>query len=153
MCIRDRRRGNAREALKIAEEAFEIAPQSPAAALILGRAQLASGMTDDAIATLTQLAQRHPQSADTQLQLALAYGQKQDAERARRALNRVLELQPGHPLATLGLGNLALRTGKLDEALGIARELQKSQPDSPAGLALEGDVHICLLYTSDAADE
>jgi putative PEP-CTERM system TPR-repeat lipoprotein len=74
------------------------------------------------------------------MQLALAYGQKRDAANTRRALDRVLELQPGNALATLGIGNLALRTGKLDEAMKVARELQNSQEKSPAGFSLEGDV-------------
>jgi putative PEP-CTERM system TPR-repeat lipoprotein len=74
------------------------------------------------------------------MQLALAYGQKRDVANTRRALDRVLALQPGNPLATLGLGNLALRTGKLDEAMKIASGLQQSQPKSPAGFSLAGDV-------------
>jgi putative PEP-CTERM system TPR-repeat lipoprotein len=134
------RRGNAAEALTLAREAYDISPQLPAAALLLGRAQIASGMPDDAISTLSELAERYPESADTHMQLALAYGQKRDVANTRRALERVLELQPGNPLATLGLGNLALRTGKLDEALSIATELQKTQAKSPAGFSLEGDV-------------
>ena len=134
------RRGNAAQALTLAREAYELSPQLPAVALLLGRAQLANGMTDDAISTLTELAERFPNSVDTHMQLALAYGQKRDVENTRRALNRVLELQPGNPLATLGLGNLALRTGQLDEAMKIAVELQQSQPASPAGFSLQGDV-------------
>ena len=134
------RRGNAREALTLAREAYDISPQLPAAALLLGRAQIANGMTDDAISTLSELAERFPNSVDTHMQLALAYGQKRDVENTRRALTRVLELQPGNPLATLGLGNLALRTGQLDEAMKIAKQLQQTQAASPAGFSLEGDV-------------
>ncbi len=134
------RRGNAGEALALAREAFEIAPQLPAAALLLGRAQITSGMADDAISTLSELAERYPDSVATHMQLALAYGQKRDIANTRRALDRVLELSPGNPLATLGLGNLALRTGKLDEAMNIARGLEQSQPKSPAGFSLAGDV-------------
>jgi len=134
------RRGNAAEALALANEAYGISPQLPAAALLLGRAQIASGATDDAISTLSELAERYPNSADVHMQLALAYGQKRDVANTRRALDRVIALQPGNPLATLGLGNLALRTGKLDEAEKIADELQQSQPQSPAGFSLAGDV-------------
>ena len=52
------RRGNAGEALVLAREAFAIAAQLPAAALLLGRAQIASGMADDAVSTLSELAER-----------------------------------------------------------------------------------------------
>jgi putative PEP-CTERM system TPR-repeat lipoprotein len=140
------RRGNAREALTVSQEAYDISPQLPAAALLLGRAQIANGMPDDALSTLSALAERYPDSADAHMQLALAYGQKHDVQNARRALDRVLELQPGNPLATLGLGNLALRSGQLDEAMKIARGLEQSQPDSPAGFNLEGDV---LMATNE----
>jgi putative PEP-CTERM system TPR-repeat lipoprotein len=134
------RRGNAKDALALAGEAYEVAPQLPAAALLLGRAQIASGQADDAISTLSELAERLPNSIQAHMQLALAYGRKRDAANTRRALDRVLELEPGNPLAMLGLGNLALRTGKLDEAMKIARELQQGQAQSPAGFSLEGDV-------------
>ncbi|TFH48526.1 MAG: PEP-CTERM system TPR-repeat protein PrsT [Lysobacterales bacterium] len=134
------RRGNVGEALALAAEAYEISPQLPAAALLLGRAQIANGMPDDAVSTLSELVERYPNSADSHMQLALAYGQKRDVANTRRALNRVLELQPDNPLAILGLGNLALRTGELDEAMKIASELQQSQPKSPAGFNLQGDV-------------
>jgi len=145
------RRGNAGEALALAGEAYEIAPQLPAAALLLGRAQIANGRPDEAISTLSELAERYPDSVDTHMQLALAYGQKRDVESTRRALARVLELSPGHPLATLGMGNLALRTGKLDESMKIARQLQQSQPKSPAGFSLEGDVHMAQGNAGQAA--
>jgi putative PEP-CTERM system TPR-repeat lipoprotein len=145
------RRGNAGEALDLAREAYEISPQLPAAALLLGRAQIANGQPDEAISTLSELAERYPDSVDTHMQLALAYGQKRDVESTRRALNRVLELSPGHPLATLGLGNLALRTGKLDEAMTIARQLQQSHPKSPAGFSLAGDVHMAQGNAGQAA--
>ncbi len=134
------RRGNAAQALALAREAYGISPQLPAAALLLGRAQIANRMASDAISTLSELAERYPDSVDVHMQLALAYGQKRDVANTRLALNRVLELQPGNPLATLGLGNLALRTGKLDEAMKIASLLQHSQPKSPAGFSLAGDV-------------
>ena len=145
------RRGNAAEALTLAREAYDISPRLPAAALLLGRAQIANGMTDDAISSLSELAERYPNSVDTHMQLALAYGQKRDVANTRRALERVLELQPGNPLATLGLGNLALRTGKLDEAAKIARELQQSQPKSPAGFSLQGDVLMAGNKPREAA--
>jgi putative PEP-CTERM system TPR-repeat lipoprotein len=134
------RRGNTAQALALASETYAISPQLPAAALLLGRAQIASGMSDAAISTLSELAERYPDSVDVHRQLALAYGQKSDAANTRRALDRVLALQPGNPLATLALGNLALRTGKLDEAMKIANLLQQSQPESAAGFSLAGDV-------------
>ena len=145
------RRGQPREALALAEEAFAIAPQLPSAALILGRAQIATGSTDEALATLSELAERYPDSADTHMQLAVAYGQKRDVANTRRALERVLELQPDNVLATVGLGNLALRTGKLDEAMTTAKALQKSQPKSPAGYTLEGDVLMARSRPAAAA--
>jgi len=136
------RRGDAAQALALAREAYEISPQLPAVALLLGRAQIAYGMTDEAISTLSELAERFPTSVETHMQLAIAYGQKRDIANTRRALERVLELQPGNPIATLGLGNLALRTGKPEEAMKIAKQLQQSQPASPAGFSLQGDVHM-----------
>lgn len=145
------RRGNAAEALTLAREAYDISPQLPAAVLILSRAQIANGLPDEAISALSELAERYPQSAEVPMQLALAYGQKRDVENTRRALERVLELQPGNPRATLGLGNLALRTGDLDKAASIANTLQHDQPKSPAGFSLQGDVLMARNQPQKAA--
>ncbi|NIM26964.1 MAG: PEP-CTERM system TPR-repeat protein PrsT [Gammaproteobacteria bacterium] len=146
------RRGNAGRALALAREAHAIAPQLAATTLLLGRTQVATGMHDDAIGTLSELAGRYPDSAETHIQLALAYAGKRDAANARRALERVLRISPGHITARLGLGTLALRTGQHDEALRIARALQEAQPQSSAGFALEGDVWIARGDARAATD-
>jgi putative PEP-CTERM system TPR-repeat lipoprotein len=134
------RRGKPRQALVLAREAYAISPRFAAATLLLGRAQVASGRPDEAISTLSELAERYPDSVETHMQLALAYGQKRDVVNARRALLSVLRIKPEHAVASLGLGTLALRTGRLDEAMAIARALQQNRPQSSAGFALEGDV-------------
>ena len=134
------RQRNAEDALRLATEAQAIAPKHPAVRLALGRSQLASRRIDEAIRTLEGLREQAPDAAEPHFQLAVAYLQKQDREASRRALQRVLELAPGHELATLTLGNLALMEEKFDEARGLARQLEAAHPGSPSGHVLQGDV-------------
>jgi tetratricopeptide (TPR) repeat protein len=86
------RRGNAKEAVPIAEQAVKIAPEAPAGRLVLGRALLETGEPVRAIQELEKGASLAPQTADIQFSLARAYqraGRTEDAERARQEFLRL----------------------------------------------------------------
>jgi tetratricopeptide (TPR) repeat protein len=86
------KRGNAERALAPAEEAARLAPNVPAAHLILGRALLEVGDTARAVQELEKGAALAPESADIQFALARAYkraGREEDAEKARQEFLRL----------------------------------------------------------------
>jgi predicted Zn-dependent protease len=86
------KRGNAEQALAPAEQAARLAPEVPAARLVLGRALLDLGKTEDAVRELEKGASLAPESADMQFSLARAYqraGRGEDAERARQEFLRL----------------------------------------------------------------
>ena len=145
------RQGNRAEALAIAEEAHSVAAGNTAVRLMLGRAQLANGRTDAALDTLKALADELPKSAGVHYQLALAYGQKGDAERTRESLEKVLQIDPEHLVAKVALANLALRTGDAAQAETIAADLRKTRPDGPEGYVLQGDVALTKNQLDKAA--
>jgi tetratricopeptide (TPR) repeat protein len=86
------RRGNAAEAVPLAERAARLAPEEPAPHLVLGRALLELGDTARAVAELEASARLAPESREVQFALARAYqraGRSEDAERARREFLRL----------------------------------------------------------------
>jgi predicted Zn-dependent protease len=86
------RRGNAAEAVAPAEEAVRLAPDVPAARLVLGRALLELGQAERAVQELEKGAALAPESPDIQFSLARAYqraGRGEDAERARQEFLRL----------------------------------------------------------------
>jgi tetratricopeptide (TPR) repeat protein len=86
------KRGNPDKALAPAEEAARLAPDVPAARLILGRALLELGETERAVQELEKGAALAPNSPDIQFSLARAYkraGREEDAERARQEFLRL----------------------------------------------------------------
>jgi len=86
------RKGNAKEAVPVAEQAVELAPALPGARLVLGRALLEAGDTTRAIEELEKGAALAPASRDLNFSLARAYqraGRTEDAERARQEFLRL----------------------------------------------------------------
>jgi tetratricopeptide (TPR) repeat protein len=86
------KRGNPEQALPPAEQAARLAPDVPAARLVLGRALLELGKTEEAVRELEKGAALAPESPDLQFSLARAYqraGRADDAERARQEFLRL----------------------------------------------------------------
>lgn len=135
------RSGDARAALSAAQEAVAALPDDVALQEALGRAQLAAGSHEQAMVTFGRLANRQARDPMAQLRLAEAHLAARDPAGARRALEKALQIQPGFVPAQRGLATVALSEGRDDEALAIARQVQKADPKQPAGFALESDIH------------
>lgn len=117
----------------------------------LGRVQLASGQTAEAVASFTKLAALAPRSALPQLQLADAYAAAKNPTAMAAAVRRAAEIAPDSPLVQRAQVNLALLENKPDQALALARKVQAQRPDDAAGFSLEGDVEIRLGHWDAAA--
>ena len=116
----------------------------------LGRAQVASGDSQQALSTFGRLVAQEPKNAVMQLRLANAYMAAQDLNRARSALDKAIALQPGLLQAKSALATIAVRQGRVADALALAREIQKAEPKSALGFALEGDVQLLRKDPADA---
>ena len=108
----------------------------------LGGTQLATGDAQQALSTFRRLVALQPTQAFNHVRLAEAYAASKDNDNAARSLRKALELQPGLLPAQRGLVQLAMRDGKPQDALAIARDVQKSNPKDAAGWILEGDVEV-----------
>jgi putative PEP-CTERM system TPR-repeat lipoprotein len=133
--------GEARLALTVAQEAASALPDDPEVLGVLGSAQTAAGDAQQAIGTFNKLAGLQPTSAQPHLRLAEIYFSLSDNAGASRSLKRALEIVPNLLAAQRGLIKTAMAARLPDEALGVARTVQRQRPKEAIGFQLEGDVH------------
>jgi putative PEP-CTERM system TPR-repeat lipoprotein len=134
------RQGDHKAALTAAQDALAALPNSVEVMETAASAQLAAGDAQQGLSSMKKAAALQPQNAELQLRLADAYRANKDVDGTRAALRRALELKPGLVQAWQGLVGLAVNEKKFDVALGLARDLQKQQPQAAAGYLLEGNV-------------
>lgn len=143
--------GDVKAALNAAQAASIALPNDPDIMAALGQALLASGDANQAVRTFRKLASLQPDNAWVQLQLADALAAGQEPAGAARALNRALEINPKLMQAKHGLIALALKERHPQEALALARGMQKSDPKDPAGFIAEGDIEGSRRNWAEAA--
>ncbi len=118
---------------------------------LLARAQIAAGQNVQAVTTLRALGQRVPESAEGRFRLGAGFEQADSRSEARSQYRRALELEPAHARALQSLAALELREGRQDEALALARRMQREDGIAAAGHAIEGRVHSGAGRHEDAA--
>ncbi|MFZ6843184.1 XrtA/PEP-CTERM system TPR-repeat protein PrsT [Undibacterium sp. RuTC16W] len=114
----------------------------------LAKIQTLTGDKAAALDSYTKLAALLPESAPAQYQVATAYMAMGNETAAAEALKKTLRLDEKFLDAQLAIASLALKNGKFDDALGVAKQVQKQQEKSPAGFLIEGDT---LLLQKKAA--
>lgn len=129
-----------KDALTAATEAVAALPNNLDLQEALGRAQLAMNDPNQAITTFTRLAGQQPTHAMHQVRLADAYAAQKDYAAAAKALQRALEIQPDFAPARRSQVALAMRDNRHDDAVAMAREMQKKDPKNAGPWAVEGDV-------------
>jgi putative PEP-CTERM system TPR-repeat lipoprotein len=117
----------------------------------LGRLQLQMNEHVLALGTFTNLVMLQPNTARARLGLAEALLANNDPGAAWISVRRAIDTEPASvPAARAGVA-LALRTGKPDQALGMARRLQSTVPFDSAGYLLEGEVELSRQQLDAAA--
>ncbi len=142
----------AKQALTVAQNAVAAIPDSPELLDALGRAQQASGDTNQAIATYSKMATLQPLALQPHLRLAEAHMVAKDKNAAAASLRKALELQPDLLDAQRALIGLALEEKKFQQAVTIAREIQKQRPKEDLGYLLEGSVSVAQQKWDVAAE-
>ncbi len=142
---------DAKGALAAAQAATAALPDSPPVIAALGRAQIAAGEHNQAVATFNKLAAALPQSPVPLMLAARAHVAKKDYEAAIQALGKALALQPDRLDLHRDAIAVYLAAGKPEEALADARALQKARPKEAAGYVLEGEVLAFQKKFADAA--
>lgn len=134
-------RGQSQEALQLAREAEAIAGERPEVQVLLARAELAAGEALSAARRLDALLEQAPKDAALRLLLGQAQAASGDAERAQETLRQAIALEDGDfPPAQQSLVALAVREGRPEEALSVARSVQAQHPGQALGYLLEGAI-------------
>ena len=132
---------NIKQASSAAQNAVAALPDSAEALDALGRTQQASGEFNQAIATYNKLAVMQPLSAQPHLRLAGVHMAEKNESAARQSLHKALEIKPDLLDAQRALIVLDLQEKRVDDALTIARTVQKQRPKEVVGYLLEGDIN------------
>jgi tetratricopeptide (TPR) repeat protein len=112
------------------EQAREAAPDSAPIAVYLARAYLGARKLDRAILLLKQSVQQFPASVDIYLMLGIAEAEQHGAAAAKPYIERGIELGPQVALGYNLLGNLNLRGGDYENALGNYRKAEDLAPEN-----------------------
>ena len=102
-------------------------PDKSAARRKLATALHDAGFRDEALPHFERLA-REIGDRRSLLDLALAYGSVSQLKRAEATYRRLLSKTPGDPVALHNLGNLALKTDRIDEAIQLYLEAVRRKP-------------------------
>lgn len=132
--------GEKQKALTLAQKLQAGSPDNPDALDMLAQTQLASNDPTSALQSYKKLISLAPDSALAQFRIAAIYIATKDLDSAEKALRAALSLQPEYPDAQMMLATVMARKGDHEQALKIARLLQKQSRSSSAGYVLEGDI-------------
>lgn len=124
-------------------------PTDPNLLNLLGQVQLANNDATEAIETYSKLVNVQPKSAQAKYRLASAYTVAKRDDDAASELKKATSLQPDFLPAQLALAELSMRKNRPEEALAIARGMQKQARTASAGLMLEADI----LMTQKKVDQ
>jgi putative PEP-CTERM system TPR-repeat lipoprotein len=135
------RTNDARKAVAAGQDAVTALPNSPEVLDALARAQLAAGDTNQAVTSYRKLAQLQPNSPLPLLYLAGAQITASDRAAALQSLRKALAIQPDRIDAQRAIVMLEADSGRLPQAVAMAREVQKQRPQQSIGYVLEGDAY------------
>ena len=127
-------------ALAAAQEAVSAVPDSPDLVDALGRAQLASGDHLQAINTFRRLVELKPDVSQAYVRMAEAHLIRREFSMARATARKAIELEPASTQPYQTLVRVLLAEKKPEEAMGIARTLQKQRPLDPFGFVMEAEL-------------
>lgn len=127
-------------ALSVAQDAVAAIANNVELLDALGRAQLAAGEASQAIVTFNRLAALQPGAPAPLLRLADAQRGAKNEKAAREALQRALDSSPRYLPAQRGLIVLELAAGRHEQALALARKVQRERPDQGEGYLFAGEI-------------
>ncbi|MGI4849785.1 MAG: XrtA/PEP-CTERM system TPR-repeat protein PrsT [Janthinobacterium lividum] len=117
---------------------------------LMAQAQLATGDKDGALTSYRKLVARVPDSPIALYRLGAVQMSMKNSAGATDSLKKALALKADYAEAEIALASIYARDGKYDDALAIARAMQKQTAKSAFGQVVEGDV-LSLQKKYDAA--
>jgi putative PEP-CTERM system TPR-repeat lipoprotein len=136
------RSGEKQKSLTLAQKLQRANPGNPDVLNLMAQAQFANNDKAGALETYNKIASTQPESALAQFRIASLHMAMENPSAASDALKKALALKPEYPDAQLAQATLEARKGNHEQAITIARQLQKQQDKSPVGYILEGDLQM-----------
>jgi putative PEP-CTERM system TPR-repeat lipoprotein len=145
-------RGNeGRLALPLAQSGVSARPDNAELLDALGRVQIAVEDRQQALATFNKLASMQPRSPLPHLRIAGVHLAANNEASARQSLRRALQIAPRFLPAQQQLLALDMAARRPDDALTIARTIQRQRPNEAVGFVLEGDIRAAQRNFAAAA--
>ena len=142
--------GKIKEALSAAQDALATVPDNPDVVNALGSAQLADNDFQSALTTFAKLESMQRSSPVAALGQAEAYRGLMNAGGREHSLRHALEIKPDLLAAQRVLVDMLDAQQRYDDALAIARTVQKQRPREGAGYQLEASVEIARAHWPSA---
>jgi putative PEP-CTERM system TPR-repeat lipoprotein len=134
--------GEKQKAVALLRNAVVAHPADVAILDALVQAQVANADYDGALESASKVAAMAPKAAQSFYRLAAVQVLKKNDTAAGEALKKALALQPDNLEAQLMQVDIALRAGKADQAMLLAKEIQKQRPKESVGYAVEGELYL-----------
>ncbi len=138
------------ECISISERILNVDQLNFRSRQTMAQAKLAKGQTAQAIQDLETLNTLLPKSPQTKFQLAVAYLQTTNMDRAAAALEQAIALNTNFTEAIVLRGRLNLSQGDAAEVVNSMLGLIKRQPDAKAAYVLLADGYRMLRRPDDA---
>ncbi len=138
------------ECIKLAERVLNVDQASLRTRQLLAQAKLAKGKTADAIQELETVNNLFPKSPQARYQLALAYLQTTNIDRASVALEQAISLNTNFTEAIVLQARLSLSKGDANAVVNSMLNLIKRQPDAKPAYILLADGYRMLRRPDDA---
>ena len=126
------------EAEPINEQIVKANPADPRGLLSQGRILLSQRQYDKAKAALEGAVKSEPNSAASRYFLGLAQQAVGLPDMARVSFSKALELQPQMAQASAALASLTVKSGNNDEALRLAENARRANPNLPSAYLASG---------------
>lgn len=140
-----------KKAVAAAQDALAALPDRADVLYAAAQAQQAAGEPNQASKTYNRLAQVRPGSplpltGEAEAQLAA-----KDYDAAQATFKKALALKPDLLEAQRGLILVHIATGRANDALAVARDVQRQRPKEPVGFVYEGDIYVSQKAWKEAA--
>ena len=133
-----------------AQEALAAIPDRPQLLDAAGRAYEAAGDTNQALAIYSRLASLQPSSPQPLLRMSEVQIGAKDKDGALQSLRKALAIKPDDVEIQRRIIALHVDAGHIQEALAVARAVQKQIPMQAIGYVLEGDVYAVAKKWNEA---